>query len=90
MIFIYITCNDIKEAKKIGRLIVEKKLGGCVNIWPVESIYFWEGEIREDQEVAFLVKTLESKLQEIESLIQKNHSYSVPCVAALDIKPIFH
>lgn len=88
MIFVYTTCRDIQKAKKIGKLIIEKKLGSCVNIWPIESICFWEEKLQENQEVALLIKTIEFKLQEIENLIKENHSYDIPCIATIDIKRI--
>ncbi|MDI6883380.1 MAG: divalent-cation tolerance protein CutA [Patescibacteria group bacterium] len=88
MIFIYTTCRDIEQAKKIAKLIIERKLAGCCNIWPISSIYFWENKLKEDKEVALLIKTIEAKLQEIETLIQANHTYSIPCVAAIDIRRI--
>ncbi|MEE8131564.1 MAG: divalent-cation tolerance protein CutA [Candidatus Paceibacterota bacterium] len=88
MIFIYTTCQNTDEAKKIGKMIIEKKLAGCVNIWPVNSIYFWKNELKEDQEAVLLIKTIEAKLQEIEDLISQNHSYSVPCIASIDIRRI--
>lgn len=88
MIFIYTTCQNQEEARKIGKLIIEKKLAGCVNIWPIDSIYPWKGEIKEDDEAVLLIKTSEAKLQEIEDLIQSNHSYSIPCIASIDIHRI--
>jgi len=38
MIFIYITCKNKKEAKKIGLFLIKKRLAGCCNIFPIESI----------------------------------------------------
>lgn len=85
MIFVYTTCQNIDEAKKIGKLIVEKRLAGCVNIWPINSIYWWEEKVTEDKEAVLLVKTLEKKVHEIEEVILKNHSYTVPCIAAIRV-----
>ncbi|HDH31655.1 MAG TPA: divalent-cation tolerance protein CutA [Candidatus Wolfebacteria bacterium] len=88
MIFIYTTCQTADEAKKIGKMIIEKKLAGCVNIWPINSMYFWKNEFKEEEETVLLIKTIEARLQEIEDLIQGSHSYSVPCIATIDIKRI--
>lgn len=85
MIFIYTTCRDTQEAQKIGRLIIEKKLASCVNIWPIESMYNWEGKFQNHSEAGMYVKTVETKLQDIEDLLHQNHSYSVPCVAATSV-----
>ena len=88
MVFVYTTCRDIDEAKKISRLLVEQRLASCCNFWQINSVYSWEGAIKDDQETALLVKTLEIKLPDIENLILSNHSYSVPIIAAIDVKRI--
>jgi periplasmic divalent cation tolerance protein len=88
MVFIYTTCRNPEEARRIGKVVVEKRLAGCVNIWPIESIYSWKGEIKEDDEAVLLIKTIESKVAEIESLILQNHSYSAPIIAVINIHRI--
>lgn len=88
MIFVYSTFKDIEEAKRIGKLIIERRLAGCVNIWPIDSIYISDNETKEAGEAAMIIKTSEPKMQEIESLISENHSYNVPCVACLDVRRI--
>lgn len=88
MVLIYTTCQNSEEAKKIGKLIVEKKFASCVNIWPVDSIYFWENEVKNDDEAALLIKTIEAKVQQIEDLIMQNHSYGLPCIAVVDVRRV--
>lgn len=88
MVFIYSTCRDIEEARKLSKLIVEKKVAACVNMWPIESCYTWEGAMKCENEYALIIKTNESKIQDIEDMIHENHSYSTPIVAAIDVKRI--
>ena len=85
MVFIYTTCKDLEEAKKISKLIIENRLGACVNIWPIGSYFREDGDIKGTNEVALFIKTMETKMSKIEELISSNHSYSVPCIAALDV-----
>ncbi len=86
-ILIYVTASSIEEAKKLGRLAVEKRLAACANIIPgMVSCYHWEGEICESQEVILLLKSQKSFYKELEELILANHSYEVPCVVELEIK----
>ena len=49
MAFVYITCKDKKEARKISRFLLEKKLIACANIFPIESMYRWEGKMVDDE-----------------------------------------
>ncbi len=90
MVLIYTTCKNEEEGKKLAKLIIEHHMASCVNVWPIQSVYRWEGEIKEDQEAGVLVKTLESKLQPIEDLIMQNHAYVTPFIGAVDVRRINH
>lgn len=82
MVFLYVTCKNLEEAKKIGRELIVKRIAGCVNIDPITSIFREKEEIKEAEEVAMIVKTIDSKVQEAEELIRKLHSYEKPCIAS--------
>lgn len=86
MIFIYITCKNKKEAKKIGLVLIKKRLAACCNIFPIESIYWWEDKIVKDREVVLIVKTLKKNFKKIEKEVKRLHSYTVPCILEILIK----
>ncbi len=88
MFFIYITCKNKKEAKKIGKYLVEKRLAGCINIFPIESIYWWKGKIIEDKEAVLIVKTLKKNYSKIEKEVRKMHSYTIPFIGQIEIKNV--
>ncbi len=81
MVFIYITCASEEEAKRIGQTLLDKGAAGCVNIFPIHSMYRDGGHQREVKEHALIVKTMDSKVQATEDVIKEHHSYKVPCVA---------
>ena len=83
---IYITAKDEEEAKKIGRALVEEKLVACVNIHPINSIYWWEGKIMEDSEIAILAKTKAELVDKVTERVKQLHSYQVPCIVSLPIE----
>jgi periplasmic divalent cation tolerance protein len=33
-----------EEAQKLARLLIEEKLAACVQLLPIESFYFWQGQ----------------------------------------------
>lgn len=79
---VYITCKDREQALAIGRLLVESRLAACANIIDsMTSLYWWEGELVEDQETILITKNIEALTQ----LVADTHSYEVPCVVALPI-----
>ena len=86
MVLIYTTCRDIDEAKKIGELLVKNGLAACINTWTIESCYMWEGAMKCETEGALFIKTLESKVPDVENLIEQNHSYATPFIGAIEVK----
>lgn len=88
MIFIYTTCANSSEAKFLGKLIIENKMGACVDYWPVNSMYDDKNGLKELSQTMMMVTTFEPKLEDVNDFISKHHSYSVPLVAGLDIRRI--
>ncbi len=83
MVFLYVTCKDMDEAKKIGKELIEQKVAGCVNIDPIHSLYRGnDGKVGIVEEVAMIIKTIDSKVQQAEDIVHKLHSYTVPCIAS--------
>ena len=83
---IYITASSDDEARKLGRTLVEERLAACANVLgAIRSFYWWEGEVREDGEVALIVKTRDTLVEKLTARVKQLHSYSVPCVVALPI-----
>jgi len=85
MVFLYITCKDAEEAKKIGRELVAQKAAGWVNISPAEAIFREDGAVKESMGASLLVKTIESKVQDVEDITRRMHSHRVPCVASFSL-----
>lgn len=76
---VYAIFGSEEEAWRIGRQMVEDKLAACVNILgPCRSIYRWQGEVEEAQEVAAIFKTRDEVAPELVRRIAALHSYEVP------------
>jgi periplasmic divalent cation tolerance protein len=83
---IYSTFSKLKDAKDLGRLLVEKKLVACVNIIrDVYSIYRWNGEIEEATEVILWCKSEDFLIEKIQSVFQEIHPYSLPAFVVYPI-----
>ncbi len=85
MVFNYITCASEEEAKKISRILLRKKAAGCVNIYPIQSMYSENGSLKEVAEYVVIAKTIDSKVQSVEDIIRENHSYKVPFVGTISL-----
>lgn len=89
MLIVLTTCPSQLEAETLAGAIVNARLAACVQILPqMTSIYMWEGKVQREAEHLLLIKTLPEKWTELETLIAKEHSYSVPEIVALDAERI--
>ncbi len=85
--FVYMTCADKAEARKIGRVLVESRLAACVNILdPMESLYWWDGAVQNDQETVLIAKTTKQKLPLLKEQVISMHSYECPCIVCLPVE----
>lgn len=79
IVSVYATFSHEEEARRIGRAAVEERLAACVNILgPCHSIYRWQGNIEEANEVAAVFKTSEGRAADLVARIAELHSYDVP------------
>lgn len=86
LIYVFWTCRDKQEAKKIIHRLLDQRLIACASIFPeVESIYRWEGKIEESQEVKVILKTALNHFDAVQIHIQKHCSYEVPEILQVDI-----
>jgi periplasmic divalent cation tolerance protein len=79
---IYVTVKEMSEASKIARHLVERRLIACANMFPIRSVYPWWGKVEEGEEVAMIMKTRSSLVDEVIKEVRKVHTYEVPCIVS--------
>ena len=85
-IFVYVTCEDQDEAKRIAGELIERKLIACANIMsPHMAVYKWDGQIQTGDETAMILKTEQGLFEQVEAAICAIHSYDTPCIVALPV-----
>ena len=67
-----------KEAKKIAKLLLKKKLAACVSLKDVHSIFEWEGKIQEVNEVEISIKSNPEMKKALIVYLKKMLSYGIP------------
>lgn len=82
---VLVTAASETEAESIAQSLIAAKLAACVNLWPVRSIYAWQGKIENAQEWQLLIKTDLSQFAQLEAQVRSLHSYDVPEIIALPI-----
>ena len=84
-LMVFIT-TPVDKGEEIANLIIENKLGACVNVVrEVSSVYWWKGNIEKDKEALLVVKTSFSKFGDLKEKVKDIHPYTVPEIVALPI-----
>lgn len=79
VVLVYTTFPALGDAKSAGRDLVAQGLAACVNILPqMTSIYVWEGQAEEADEVVMIVKTTQRCRMAALEAIKRLHPYDVP------------
>lgn len=82
---ILVTASSQEEAEKIAYALIERGLAACINIFPIRSIYTWQGNINSDAEWQLTIKTDLTYFPILESTIKELHSYTTPEIIAIPI-----
>ncbi|MFN8694340.1 MAG: divalent-cation tolerance protein CutA [Holosporales bacterium] len=86
---LYCPVPDSKTAADIARGLLEQRLVACVNIIPaMQSVYWWEGEIKTETETLLLAKTTTTNERPITEFIERTHLYTLPCIAFLPLEGV--
>ena len=85
--FFYITASNKKEAERIAKKLLNKKLIACANVISnVISYFVWKNKVQNSKEIIICGKTTSENQKKIIQIVKSLHSYSVPCVIFFDIK----
>ena len=85
--FLYSTYPDADSALAVARVLIDKNLAACVNIYPpMTSVYAWEGKREEAAEIAAFIKTRRALVDAAIAAARPLHPYSVPCFLVLPIE----
>lgn len=81
------TVPDPETARRIAQTVVYEGLAACANLLPgITSVYRWQGEVQESQELLLIIKTHQARYGALEARIKELHPYQVPEIIALKIE----
>jgi periplasmic divalent cation tolerance protein len=85
-VVVMITASNREEAARLAEMLVGARLAACVQILPeMESVYWWEGEVKREPEHLLLLKTTAGRFATIEREVRALHSYDTPEIIALPV-----
>ena len=81
MKFILTSCADKVAAKALAKKLVKANFAACVSFFKANSVYFWDGEVKDEKERVLLIKTA-VKFKKVAKFITKHHDYELPEIVA--------
>jgi len=79
------TFPDKTAAKRAAKMLVEQRLAACVQMFPLDSVYLWKGEICEDGEMMLFIKSRTELFDKVSAAIREVHPYEVPEIVQVPI-----
>ena len=83
MIIVVTTIHKKEDAVKIGKGLLKERFIACYNLFPVESAYWWKGNIEEENETLIFIKTRKENFEKVEGYIKTHSGYEVPEVIGI-------
>ena len=80
------TCGDKANAELIAARLVEQRLSACVQIFPIASVYRWEGAVQHANEWMLFCKIKSTDYANVEATIRAAHTYSNPEIVEVGIE----
>jgi periplasmic divalent cation tolerance protein len=79
------TTDSEQAAEDLAEAIVTARLGACVHVMPITSVYRWDGAVTKDAEWRLVVKTTQDRLDELMAFVKQRHNYDVPQLVATEL-----
>lgn len=70
----------------LAALILKNRLGACVQIASIRSIYRWRGKNKSAKESLVSVKTGKNAAATLMAFIKKHHPYELPEIITINVK----
>jgi periplasmic divalent cation tolerance protein len=80
------TTERQEEAQALAHALVEQRLAACVQvIGPIESTYWWQGEVQHATEWLCVAKTTQDRFEDLRQAIGRLHKYDEPEIIATPV-----
>ncbi len=83
---VLVTINSEAAAQSVAQVLVQEKLAACVNFFPVQSVYIWQGQLQQDPEWQLIIKTATQNFAALANRLTEIHPYDVPEILALPVQ----
>ena len=85
ILLIITTEIERKNAEKISKLLLEKRVAACISLKDISSTYFWEGNIETCNEIEITIKSTIDKREQIINILKAKLSNDLPQIIFKEI-----
>jgi periplasmic divalent cation tolerance protein len=78
LVEVHTSCGHDDEATRLASLAVEAGLCAAAHVWPIRSVYRWQGEVHSGVEYRVTFKTVADAVDGLWALVEAEHSYELP------------
>jgi periplasmic divalent cation tolerance protein len=79
------TLDDTAAAEALAARLVEERLAACVQVYPVRSIYRWQGKVERSEELRLEAKTTAERAAAARARVRELHPYDEPEILVTEI-----
>ncbi|MQS13049.1 divalent-cation tolerance protein CutA [Streptomyces kaniharaensis] len=85
--FVVVTTTHETEdrARDLASAAVRDRLAACAQVYPVRSVYWWEGEVQDAEEWRIDLKTRAELADRLGAFLTERHPYETPEVVAVPV-----
>ncbi|MFF8774269.1 divalent-cation tolerance protein CutA [Kitasatospora sp. NPDC015120] len=79
------THDDETRARALAAAVVRARLAACAQVYPIRSVYWWEGEVQDTAEWRVDFKTRAELADALTGFVNDNHAYDTPELIAVPV-----
>ncbi|MEU6973308.1 divalent-cation tolerance protein CutA [Kitasatospora aureofaciens] len=79
------THESEEQARDLAAAVVRERLAACAQVYPVRSVYWWEGEVQDAEEWRIDLKTRAELADRLAGFVVARHPYETPEVIAVPV-----
>ncbi|MGD1907754.1 MAG: divalent-cation tolerance protein CutA [Leptolyngbyaceae cyanobacterium] len=82
---VLVTIDSQEAAIALAETLINERLAACINLFPVQSVYSWQGQVQHENEWQLLIKTQPNHYDTLADKITALHPYDVPEIIMLPV-----
>ncbi|MCC3771065.1 divalent-cation tolerance protein CutA [Streptomyces sp. UNOC14_S4] len=79
------TTDTEKKARALATELVGERLAACAQVYPISSVYRWEGKVEQGEEWRLDLKTRADLVEPLSARITALHGYDTPEIIAVPV-----